>query len=261
MNALLNASPPTDIWHDPVVLALTGVVATLLAGVIGAVLSFVIYRKQRVRREISYQVISDVPMVSVSKDLADKIDINFEEQRINNLRFLLIRIWNSGNIAVKPEDFDREIVFRVDGSKVLNGEVIGTSPKDLIDANSINLLIKSDSSSVELPKFLLKPEQSIDLKILYEGSKGIASVRGALFNGQITSSHIEKQVRAKYNFLLRAFFILPVIVGVISLSFFNQGFSLGLALVGLLLTAFAWLFTLAPSDSLKSSRSINREEI
>jgi hypothetical protein len=59
---LLTGQPQTDFWHDPVILTIVGSIATLFAGLIGAFVTYWVFRKQRNKKEISYQIISDAPI-------------------------------------------------------------------------------------------------------------------------------------------------------------------------------------------------------
>src|SRR5205814_3978775 len=90
---------PTDIWHDPLFLAVLGIAGTLIAGIIGAVVAYWIYHKQRVKKEISYQVISNAQVASIDADMINRIEIRFDGKRVYGLKLLVLHLWNSGNVA------------------------------------------------------------------------------------------------------------------------------------------------------------------
>lgn len=62
---------PTDIWHDPLVLTVIGVIATLIAGLIGAFVAYWIFQKQRAKKEITYQVLTDAPIANLNQRIAN----------------------------------------------------------------------------------------------------------------------------------------------------------------------------------------------
>src|SRR5437763_1422181 len=114
----LTATPPSDILHDTAFQFLVIFVATLIAAGISGGISYWIYRKQHTRKELSYQIISDASIVSIDDELKDKIAILFEGTHLNNMRLLVLKIWNSGNIAIKRDDYDEPISIAFKGGKI-----------------------------------------------------------------------------------------------------------------------------------------------
>jgi hypothetical protein len=66
LSILLTAQPPpsNDLLHDTAFQFIVITIVTLLAGGIGGFIPYWIFRKQRVKKEISYQIISDAPIAS-----------------------------------------------------------------------------------------------------------------------------------------------------------------------------------------------------
>jgi len=97
---LLSLAPPQpyDIWRDPV-WQFIGALAAILFGVV-AVVSLIIavkaYRLQNKRKELTYQIEVDTPLVSVDKTLKSDVEIRYRGNVVENVRLVLIKIWNSG---------------------------------------------------------------------------------------------------------------------------------------------------------------------
>src|SRR5712691_11163771 len=97
---LLDVSPSTDVWHDTVFQLIVIAIVTLIAAIIGSLVSFGFSRKQHNRKEITYQVISDAPIVSINKALEDRVEIRLDSSPIKDARLLVLKVRNSGNVAV-----------------------------------------------------------------------------------------------------------------------------------------------------------------
>src|SRR5437660_3881886 len=113
------ASQPTDIWHDPLFLTILAIAATLLVGIIGATVAYWIYRRQRSKKEITYQVISDAPIANINKEVKDRVKILFDGNPVEDMNLLVLKVWNPGKVAVKRDDFDEPITFEFGERKVV----------------------------------------------------------------------------------------------------------------------------------------------
>jgi len=214
---LLASQLPTDFWHDPFLLTMLAIVATLLAGVIGAIVAYWVYRAQRSKREITYQVISDAPVINIDKAVADRVTITLDGDPVTTeVRLVVLKLWNSGNTAVRREDYDESLVLTFNGGTVVSWDVLETTPPELktylkqlleipITAPPSPSLQPQTQSSVsapiqegttpqpsppplkfiELPKFLLNKGQSTSLTILLKGEKSEISMAGRIVDGGI----------------------------------------------------------------------------
>src|SRR5947208_7078313 len=140
---LLEVSLSIDIWHDTAFQFVVIAVVTLLAAVITSFISFWIFRKQRNRKEISYEVVSNAPIASINKEVKDKVEILYEGKPVKDLSLLVLKVWNSGNVAVKPEDFIEPIKFKFEGRTIISRDLLDTEPKDLIDPMDIGKFLTS----------------------------------------------------------------------------------------------------------------------
>jgi hypothetical protein len=99
-------------------------------GLLGVGIAVLIYFLQRHRKSLSYQIVSEVPLLSVREDLGGNIKILFGEKAVPNVQLVVLRILNDGNTPVLANDFQNNLRFSF-GQKtsVLSAEVIETVPR------------------------------------------------------------------------------------------------------------------------------------
>jgi hypothetical protein len=195
--SLLANQPATDFWHDPVILTIFGVVATILAVLIGAGVTYLVFLKQRTRKELSYQVISVAPIASVNKALANRVTIQFDGKPVNDAIQVVLKIRNSGNVAIRRDDYDEPIKFVFAGSEIIGIDILSTEPPDLINSMDKNAFIKIGKDWAEIEKYLLNAKQAITFTVLLDGVFKELEVRGRIIDGQIVR-YIEKEYYVMY---------------------------------------------------------------
>jgi hypothetical protein len=238
---------PTDIWHDPLILTMLGIAATLLAGIIGAIVAYGIYRRQRNKKEFTRQILSDLSIISkqpiaeesIGSQVENRLKIIFDGKPVEDLRLVSLKVWNSGNVDAQihnskqthtqQSDVETPIGFEFPGRQVVSGVVETEPPTGVIEPEkmrdyvalyltpapptnglfqnirmhlSLPLVRIGNTNSVmaaeaiadfvELPPCLLKPSQSIILRLLVIGSKGDIVKRGNLVDWTIVDFDPEK---------------------------------------------------------------------
>ncbi len=183
-NVLLDTQP-LDIWHDTVFQLIVVVIATLFSAFIGGAIAIWVYRRQKSRKEITYQVVSDAPIASINQTVADKVEIRFDGHPIKEAHILVLKVWNSGNVAVKRDDYEEPITFIFHGRTVISCDILETVPTNLIDQKTIKTFLTFNGESVEISKFLLNPQQSISITTLLTGAKNTISVRARIIDGKV----------------------------------------------------------------------------
>jgi hypothetical protein len=187
LNMLLKAPTPpsSDLLHDTAFQFIVLAIVTIIAGAIGGIITYWIFRKQRIKKEISYQIISDAPIASINKEVADRVEVTFDGKPVKDMSLLVLKIWNSGNVAVKTEDYFEPINYEFAGRTVVGSDLLSTEPEDLIDPKVIGTFLTQGQESIELPKFPFNSMETISLKILLTGSKGEICRRGRIADGKI----------------------------------------------------------------------------
>ena len=111
-------------------------IAGLLVGVAAIMVSVILARRYRGRRELSYAVSITPELLSISEEIKSGIDITYEGEKIENLSGATVTIRNTGNMGFRnPEVSETEIPITVDfgeGTRII-GEprVTRRKPKDL----------------------------------------------------------------------------------------------------------------------------------
>ena len=201
---LLATQPSTSLIDDPFFLAIIGAGVTLLAGLIGAVVTYWIYRKQRSKKEISYQIISNAPIASVNKVLENRVTIQLDGKPVKDARQIVIKVRNNGNVAVKREDYDKQTKFIFEGSEVIGGELLNTEPESMMNSMDKDFFIapyvreqnidKGIADTVLLPNILLNPKEFITFTILLKGGYKHLDVRGRIVDGKISEFNPSNQL-------------------------------------------------------------------
>lgn len=82
-------------------------------GAIGTVLAIVvplfIYRRQKQTKSISYEILSENPLVSVRSEVKGRIQVLLDGEQLENLYLVLVRFMNDGNVPVVVNDYERPI--------------------------------------------------------------------------------------------------------------------------------------------------------
>jgi len=182
---LLAGQPPTDFIHDPFGQFIINVAVAVVVGIVTAVVAIWIFRKQRTRKELSYQIISDAPIASVNKGLESRVTILLDGKPVKDARQVVLKIHNTGNIAVKRDDYDEPIGCLFEGSEIIGSDILSTDPEDLINSIDKNTFIRITRDSAKLERFLLNPNQSITLTFLLDKVYSKLKVGVLIIDGKI----------------------------------------------------------------------------
>lgn len=185
----------SEVWNSE-----TGWWLAIILGVIGSgIIGVWIYRATRPRKQITYQILSDAPIVNIDKKVEGKVRITYGDSNneINDANLVSFKVWNSGNTDIKVwsaedervEDFEVPIRFIFEGRTVVSLTELETDPLEKvienIDYEKYTATSFPTPDSIGLPHCLLKPRQSISLSVLVKGSKGEIIPNGKLFQGNI----------------------------------------------------------------------------
>jgi hypothetical protein len=156
----------TFLIHNPeflgIAFAILGIVASIIT-------SLLIYSNQKSTREISWSIVSDTPVLSVNKELADDLQVLFHDHPISDARLVVLRLSNTGNVPILREDFDGAIRFEFGNeTKILSAELISTEPAQLKD----KVPFKVDAENISLGPLLLNSKDTIIFKVLVAGYQG-----------------------------------------------------------------------------------------
>jgi hypothetical protein len=187
LTILLSASPP-DFLQNPVFQFTANAIIAIAAIVVTSIVSIWIYKRQQRRKELSYDVISEAPVISIRESVANRVKVEFDGQPVKEVTLVVLKVMNTGNTAIKKDDYEEPLAFVFKGRGVVSSEVVETEPDDLIDDTARKIFLQVPASSqefLEFPKFLLNPKQSITFSVLLDGSKGEITKRGRIVDGEI----------------------------------------------------------------------------
>ncbi len=259
---MLSTNPLQDAGWIGVIVAIFVGIATVVATV---AITIWAVRKQRSRKEISYQIISDASIASINKEVKDRVKILFDGIPIEDMNLLVLKLWNSGNAAIKPEDYVEPIKFEFDGRKVASADILNMEPSDLIDPKDIKSFFTLELDSVKLPKFLLNPNEAISLKILLTGPTDKVTGRTRIVEGRIIEIGPNTQVLTikMSSVILVSFPLLTLVISTaITINLFINSIIIGilaaLALLIIILSILAFLFSDEISDIRKTGLRIRR---
>lgn len=162
----------SEILRDPLWQFIGAILALIAIGV-----SILTYLLQRNRKSLSYEVLSDTPLLTMKEKLEGKLRILYEGTSIKNTQLLVIRILNSGNMPIRAEDYVLPLEFEFGNSaKILSAEVTDKVPDNLPANVTVN------DHGFRLEPTLLNSKDSITVKVLVsdyqERPKAVARIDG-----------------------------------------------------------------------------------
>jgi len=131
-------------------------------GVIAAIIiPIVLYLKQRQKKVLSYEIVSDTPLLSVKEEIKTKLQILFEGKPVQQVYLGMVRVFNSGNMPIEVKDYDCPITLCFgEGAQILTAEIVKTDPNNL--RPSINV----KNNEIVISPILLNRGDFLTLKIL-----------------------------------------------------------------------------------------------
>lgn len=152
-------------------------VLSLVATVIGVFVAFYIFRAQRSEKRLSYSIIASGPLVNVTDNLNGRLKLAFDNKPVPNVNLVILRLSNSGNEPIQPNDFSTPITFtfgKTNDTQILDSSVSTTYPPD------VTYQLKKLDRKVVLSPGLLNSGDSITLKVLLAGGDYSISSSGRI---------------------------------------------------------------------------------
>ena len=146
-----------------------------LLEIIIVIAAFIILFLQIRKKALSYIVLTKSGLVPFPHEVQGNVQILYKGKVVPNVQLVEMRIKNSGNLPIKPEDYIEPLRVRLPNSKILSSEVR--------DAHSVGAYIEtklSNRSEIVLSKTLLNPTDFFDVKILLAEGDADFSVLGRI---------------------------------------------------------------------------------
>jgi hypothetical protein len=138
---------------------------TPIIGIAAIVFTLFVYRWQKVRKVLSYNVITNQSLLTVHEEAKGEIKILYNGNEIKNPRMMIISVKNTGNTPVREEDYVEPLSFVFSsGVEMLAVEMIDRKPEYL------KIVYKNPNSSqkniLELAKLLLNAKDQFTIKFI-----------------------------------------------------------------------------------------------
>jgi hypothetical protein len=116
-------------------------------------------------KAVSYEVVSQTPLVSLQDSAARQLQVLYNGQPVADVSLIVLRVQNTGNEPIPTVDYEKPITFQFgEGAQVLSAEITEMTPPNL------GASVRLTPNSVELAPTLLNSEDTLLVKALISGS-------------------------------------------------------------------------------------------
>ncbi|MBN8594345.1 MAG: hypothetical protein J0M33_21495 [Anaerolineae bacterium] len=162
----------TEWFRDPAWLA---VILAVVAIIVGAGVSIFIFLRQNKRKTLSYEIRSYVPLLNVDSQVKDKLQITYNGKVVNDLKLLVVRLLNDGDIPIESRDFDEMVSVDLgETAEILIAEISSAQPKEL------KAKVTSEKNRALLQPLLLNQTDWVELKLIVAGASSHPKVAGRI---------------------------------------------------------------------------------
>lgn len=133
----------------------------VIVGILGVVVTVIIFYLQKNRKRLAYQVLTETPLLSVGDEIKGRVKITYDNKDIQNVHLVVIKIENIGNVDIAATDFARPMAVTFPNSEVLSTEVSETFPKTL------NPILHIGRSGVSIEPVLLNKKDYLTIKFVF----------------------------------------------------------------------------------------------
>ena len=154
-----------------------GVVATVAAAIITIIVSIIIARAQIKRKSIKCIKVSSAPLVQINSNHVNDLEVYFQKNKIYHATSVVLKVFNSGNLPIDKDDFERPIVFSFsENTKIIKADILSTEPSYLKDDIDISI----DNTYIKLDRVLMNPGDDIKVSAIVDSFDENISVRARI---------------------------------------------------------------------------------
>ncbi|HEU0004313.1 MAG TPA: hypothetical protein VFQ36_25650, partial [Ktedonobacteraceae bacterium] len=157
--------------------------STIIGILVTIFVALVIYQLQRNRKKLAYKIISNTPIFSIHNEVSGRMKVLFDDKPVKDARIVVLKIWNSGNMPIRSDDFDKNNPVKLKfGNRIstINRSIADILDFDVLDAvpDTIKsrITLKKSQGELFLEPLLLNSKDSMTLKVVLTGSDGEVSV-------------------------------------------------------------------------------------
>jgi hypothetical protein len=178
--------------------------------VIAIAITVILYWIQRQKRALSWQVVSNTPLLSIDKEIKGNLEVLYKGKHVQDVQLIIAKIINTGNVPITSTDYERPINFEFGkNTRILTAEVTETS------SDSLKASANIEGEKVILPPILMNKHDWITLKLLVNQYDDHISVDGRIVGVNKINEYTETyKTRAFIGFIMT--FIITVMIEIIS---------------------------------------------
>lgn len=114
----------TDIFRDSI-WQFWGVVISVVTLIVSVLVSIIIYLRSKSNKRLSYSVDSLEPVVRPRPGFSSRVHISFDGMDVPDVTIVSIRFTNTGNVAIRPEDYYEPVTIEFPGAAQVLDATIG----------------------------------------------------------------------------------------------------------------------------------------
>jgi hypothetical protein len=143
--------------------------------ILGSLIVSLFLLKQRGRKSLTYEILSNISLLSNKEEIKGKLKILFEETPVEDVHLIEIKIINSGNTPIISTDYEQSINLTFNKeSKILTTEISETTPRDLPVTATIS------DGKIIINRILLNNGDAFIIKMLISQFDGNIFVNGRI---------------------------------------------------------------------------------
>src|SRR5437016_5414582 len=78
---------------------------------LASLFTLIYFQWWRNRKRLSYEILSDVLLISAEEEIRDEVEIFYKSTPVKNVRLIVIKLINDGYLPIKQDDFEKSIAF------------------------------------------------------------------------------------------------------------------------------------------------------
>ena len=132
-----------------------------ITSVIAIILTLLIYFITRKKKSLSYEVLSESPLISISDEIKSGLQVLYNGKPVENIHLCLIKFMNDGNVPIAANDYERPLTLSFgDPSSLVYVEKMQVTPSNL------TLHIDVSGQAITVAPIMLNPGDSFTVKAL-----------------------------------------------------------------------------------------------
>lgn len=145
----------------------------IIIGIVALCIAYVTYKSQQTRKQLEYIITSSTSVVPA--EVSNKLKVTYGRTSVSDAAVTIIRLVNSGNTPINPEDFNSDISIELLGANsIVSALFTKTRPVDLSPK------LKVTSKRMLLSPLLINREDMMEFQLLTSGLAKDVQISGRL---------------------------------------------------------------------------------